>query len=666
MNDLRHTGVTRPGYIALAMTVAAVAGPVHAQPRDLEEIVVTATPINQSLGNVAAAVSVIEQDDIQLARQQLALDESLSRVPGIFMQNRYNFAQDLRVAIRGFGARAAFGIRGIKILVDGIPETLPDGQGSVDSIDLGSTERIEVLRGPSSSMYGNASGGVISITTEAPPEDHVTQIRASAGDYGFRKLQAKVAGTAGAVGYVVSASESELDGYRAQSNAESTQLSARLRFDLRNDQELTTVFNYTDQPVSDDPGGINLAQALADPRSARDLNVSMNGGEALEQTRIGFVYEVPIGQNHSVRLRNHYIWRDFSANLPLLPVNGSGGQVEFDRFYAGFGLTYAYSGQLGGLDNELLIGFDIDSQDDDRMRFDNNFGTRGPLVFDQNEQVESRGIFVQDVLELSDTIALSFGIRFNDVEYDVSDRYFADGFDDSGTLKFSDTSPMLGINVALTDALNIYANFSTSFETPTTTELANSDASGGFNQSLDSQTAENLEVGLRGSFGERNLFEVAVFDIEVDNELLPWESQSGREFFRNAGSSSRTGVEFSLVSEPTSRLRTTLSYTVSDFEFDNYVTFDGDNYSGNDIPGIADSVLFAEITYTHPRGWFASLDAMRVGEQFANDSNSVRVDGYTLANLRIGADFESGSARLSPFVGINNLTDESYFSNIRI
>jgi iron complex outermembrane receptor protein len=628
------------------------------QPRNLEEIVVTATPINQSLGNVAAAVSVIEKDDIQLARQQLALDESLSRVPGVFMQNRYNFAQDLRIAIRGFGARAAFGIRGIKILVDGIPETLPDGQGSVDSIDLGATGRIEVLRGPSSSMYGNASGGVIAVTTEDPPENHETQLRVSAGEYGFRKLQAKIAGTAGSVGYVVSASDSDLDGYRQRSKAENTQLSARLRFDLRNDQELTTVFNYTDQPTSDDPGGINLAQATADPRSARDANIDFAGGEALEQTKIGAVYTIPFGNGHALNARGYYVTRDFTNSLPFL----SGGQVQLDREFIGGGVSYMHSGMLGGRPNELIIGFDFNSQDDDRLRFDNLNGTRGALTFDQNEKVESRGIYIQDVYALSNNVDLSFGVRFDDVEYDISDRFLADGFNDSGSLDFSNTSPMIGISVELTDALNVYANFSTAFETPTTTELATPDDSGGFNAALTSQDAENLEVGLRGALGRHSVFDAALFQIDVDDELLPnGENSAGRDIFINAGSSSRTGLEFSLVSEPTDRLRTTLSYTWSDFEFDDFGAF-----SGNDIPGIADTMLFAEVTYSHPDGWFASLDASWVGEQYANNANTTLVDNYTVANLRIGAQFERRGTRLAPFIGINNLTDETYFSNIRI
>jgi iron complex outermembrane receptor protein len=203
--------------LCIALTATAH-GQTPAEP-PLEEIVVSSMRIETTLARAPMAVSVIGQDDIQLAKQQLALDESLSRVPGIFMQNRYNFAQDLRVSIRGFGARANFGIRGVKILVDGIPETLPDGQGSVDGIDIGATSQIEVVRGPSSSLYGNASGGVIAVTSEFAPEETFADVRLSAGEYGFRKVQVKAGGRTDKVGYLVSLSDSELDGYREQNRA---------------------------------------------------------------------------------------------------------------------------------------------------------------------------------------------------------------------------------------------------------------------------------------------------------------------------------------------------------------------------------------------------------------------------------------------------------------
>ena len=644
--------------------LASAAGTALAQnrPTPLEEVIVTATRIDKPLTEIPAAISVVDQSTIQLGRQQLGLDESLSRVPGVFMQNRYNFAQDLRISIRGFGARANFGIRGIKILVDGIPETLPDGQGSVDSIDIGSTGQIEVLRGPSSSLWGNASGGVISITSEQPPEEPYGEVRASAGSYGFRKVQFKTAAQGDKLGYLFSISDSNLDGYREQSRAENTQLTSRFNVDLGGERNLTAVLSYTDQPVSDDPGGITAAQAAADPRSARDLNISYDGGESLKQTRVGFVFDTPLGSG-TLTARNYYAWRDFQAWLPFT----AGGNVDLDRKFAGGGVSYSLDTMWGDRQNTLVVGVDLDDQDDDRRRFDNLSGLRGPLSFDQNENVRSQGVFIQDDILLSDMISLTIGARYDKVEFNVTDHFLSDG-DDSGDVKLDDISPMFGVSVDLSDSLNLYGTYSTSFETPTTTEFNRPDGLGGFNSSLKPQTARNFEVGLRGDAGNRTRYEVSVFDIKVDDELIPFEvpTAPGRDYFTNAGQSSRRGVEFSLTTNPTDRLAATFSYTHANYEFDRFVDASGNNYAGNVIPGTADDVVFGEITYTHPRGWFASLDALHIGKQYANNSNAAPVDPYTVTDLRFGWDRNSESLVISPFVGINNLLDETYYSNIRI
>jgi iron complex outermembrane receptor protein len=655
--------MTLPSLIGSGTALClALATNAHGQPGVLEEITVSAMRMETSLARVPAAVSVIGKDDIQLARQQLALDESLSRVPGLFMQNRYNFAQDLRVSIRGFGARANFGIRGVKILVDGIPETLPDGQGSVDGIDIGATSQIEVLRGPSSSLYGNASGGVIAVTSENAPEEAFADVRLSGGSYGFRKLQVKAGGQADRVGYLLSLSDSELDGYREQSRAENTQFTGRFDFDLGEEREFMAVVNFTDQPISDDAGGISAAQAAMDPKSARDLNVLYDAGEYLEQSRMGFVYSMPVGDSAEITARNYYVWRDFGGNLPFTDA----GIVDLERFFVGGGISYNREGTLLGRPNQFVFGLDFDDQDDDRKRYDNNTGAQGALTFDQNEAVRSHGLFIQNQVNLSESTDLSFGVRFDEVEFDVTDRFLGDG-DDSGIRKLDDTSPMLGVTVALTDDLIFYSTYSSAFETPTTTEFNNPDGSGGFNPTLNPQTARNLEVGLRGGVSQRHRYEVALFNIKVDDELIPFEvpGSPGRDFFANAGKSQRDGLEFSLISRPTERISTTLSYTYSDFKFDEF-TDGGSNYAGNQIPGTPENVLFGEFNYRDPRGWFGALDVLMVDDQFTNNANSVISDSYTVANLRFGFEKELNGMTVSPFIGINNLFDETYSSNVRI
>ena len=658
----------RPGLAVIIAMPFAAGSIAIAAPSDqgsdettLDEIVVRATRMEKRIDEIPAAISVVTKKDIQLGRQQLGLDESLAAVPGVFIQSPYNFSRDLRIAIRGFGARSAFGIRGIKIIVDGIPESLPDGQGQSDAIDLGSTEQIEVIRGPSSSLYGNASGGVINITSERGPAIPFVETRLSVGAFDFNQFQLKAGGVTGRLNYLVNLSKMEFDGYRAHSQVENTLLNARFTYAFDDESELGIVLNATDQPVAKDPGGIDLAQAQADPTSARQRNVDFDASEVLDQQRFGLTYRKSFGEHHEIRLRNHYVWRDFANKLPF----GGGGATQFERFYVGAGGTYAYHGELWGRPNSLIVGMDLDHQDDDRQRYDNNMGVLGPLIADQNELVTNFGLFLQNEMAVSDDLALTLGLRYDEIEYEVEDKFLSDG-DDSATRTLDEVSPMIGVVYSPFDSANFYATISTAFEAPTTTELANPSGTGGFNADIDPQLATNYEVGIRGTFAGRNRYELSLFTIDVEDELIPFEV-GGRDIYENAGESSRKGVELSFTSEPVDDLRLTFAYTYSDFKFDTFVDDNGNDHSGNAIPGIPENLFRAEVAYTHSSGFYGVIDARYVGEFYANNANSVATDSYTVVNLRTGlADWRLGSWMLSPFVGVNNLTDESYSAEIRI
>ncbi len=661
----------RPGLFFITAAALASAGNVLAEnteiaadPSKLNEIIVRATRMEKRIDQVPAAISAISKRDIQLGRQQVGLDESLAAVPGLFMQDRYNFAQDLRIAIRGFGARSNFGIRGVKIIVDGIPESLPDGQGQSDGIDIGSVEQIEVIRGPSSSLYGNASGGVINITSERGPVEPFLEARLSSGEYGFENVQIKAGGNAGRLNYLVNLSDMKFDGYREHSETENTLLNARFVFAIDDKSEFGVVLNATDQPIANDPGGIDLAQSESAPTTARQRNLDFNTGESLDQQRVGLSYKRSFGEHHEIRLRNYYVRRDFANRLPFT----GGGAVAFDRSFVGGGASYSYDAELWGKPNRLIIGTDIDRQDDDRQRFDNNSGVLGAATLDQNELVKSIGIFAQNEITLNDRLALTVGVRYDEVEFEVEDRFLADG-NDSGNRSLSEVSPMIGISYSAFDSASVYGTISTAFETPTTTELANPSGTGGFNPTVDPQLATNYEVGVRGTIAERHRYEVSLFTIDVEDELIPFElaSQPGRDFFSNAGKSKREGVEVSFISQPLDSLRFSIAYTYSNFEFDQFLDDNGNDFSGNALPGIPDNLFRAEIAYTHTSGFYSTIDVLSVGDFFVNNANSTFNESYQVVNLRAGLDdLKFGQWVLSPFVGINNLADEAYSANIRI
>ena len=632
-----------------------------AQDSGLGPITVTATRVEKNIDEIPAAVSVVGQDDIQLGNEQLGLDESLGGVPGLFMQNRYNFAQDLRASIRGFGARSSFGIRGIKIIVDGIPETLPDGQGSVDGIDLGSAREITVIRGPASSLYGNASGGAILVESEQGPRVPFASGRVSVGEYDFRNAQFKVGGDTGRVNYLLNLSDTSTEGYRDHSDFENTQLNARVETQLEGDSSLLTTLHHTDQPLANDPGGITAEDVDDDRRQARDANENFDAGEALEQTRVGLLYKTGLGEGRELEARVYHVGRDFSNKLPF----ENGGAVELDRSFVGTGLKYTLQGKLGAKANRLLLGFDYDRQDDDRRRFDNLMGTLGAKTFEQNELVTAFGAYLQNETRLSESVELTAGLRYDEIEFDVSDDFLDDG-DDSGKVDFDHVSPMIGVSFKRGDYTRLYATVSTAFETPTTTEFANPDG-GGFNQSLDPQDSTNYEVGIKQQTPSYR-FELALFHIDVDDELTPFElaSQPGRTFFENAGSSTRDGVEIAYSRRLAAQFGLSLAYTYSDFVFDRFSNEDGDEFDGNQIPGIPQDLLYLELKWFGGGGFYASWDVNYTGELYADNANENEVDSSKVHNLRVGHNGFYGDWEVSSFLGVNNLFDEEYNNNIRI
>ena len=774
------------------------------------------------LGDVARSISVVGRERIQNATQLIALDEVLSAVPGLYMQNRYNFAQDLRVAMRGFGARSNFGIRGIKIIVDDIPETVPDGQAQVDSIDLGSAERIEVLRGPASSLYGNASGGVISVVSQLGGTEPFVEGKFAVGELGYEKYQLKAGGQVNRIDYLVNASYQEFEGYREHSASSGTMLNSKTRINFADTDSLTIALNLINQPDEQDPGGIDAAQVAADRRSARAQNVSFNAGEELSQQKLGFVYRTD-RFGGDLLLRNYYVWRDFANRLPFtgggavdlerfsqlggtepfvegqfavgelgyekyqlkaggqvnridylvnasyqefegyrehsassgtmlnsktrinfadtdsltialnlinqpdeqdpggidaaqvaadrrsaraqnvsfnageelsqqklgfvyrtdrfggdlllrnyyvwrdfanrLPFTG-GGAVDLERFFYGVGAQYTLTG-LGSDKFDLTFGFDLDRQDDDRLRFDNNQGVLGALVFDQNEQVDSNGVYAQGTHALNEAWSINAGIRYDDLQYTVTDRFLADG-DASGRRDFSEVSPSISIGYR-TGSNTFFASYSSAFETPTTTELANPDGSGGFNQSIKPQKADNFEIGLRGA--AQNLsYEFAIFQIDLEDELVPFELAAfpGRTFYSNAGSSSRTGVEMAMTWTLAGGFSADVSYTWSEFEFDSFIDDNGNDFSGNQLPGIPEHFGYFGFHYESDRGLTATLESVFSGKLFANTANSVSVSGYAVTNFRMSHEFARDRWAFGPYLGINNIFAEKYNSNVRI
>jgi len=627
----------------------------------LEPITVTARPEEAPGGLLPSARTTVEYDDLQQGRPPAGLDQALARVPGLFLQNPYNFAQDLRISSRGFGARANFGIRGIRLYVDGIPLTLPDGQTSLDSLDPGTIERIEVMRGPASSRYGPSAGGVIEIHTRDGAGPPFVEGRVGLGEYGFRKYRLSAAGHLRSLHFALDLSHLHGDGYRDHSATRSDRLNAKLRWEIDETSDVALILNLTDSPEADDPGALTGTEVRADRRRASARNRLFDAGEVLDQQRIGAVYRKHFGEHHRLTLRGHSTWRDFDNRLPFT----DGGSVDLERLFAGGGLQYAFSGALADHALDLVVGLDAEAQRDDRRRFDNRFGERGGLSLEQDEDVTAYGAYLQGRFEFGGGVRLSAGLRADRVAFDLDDRFGSDG-DDSGHRRIDELSPALGATWSPIAGLDLYARYSTSFETPTTTEFANP-AGGGLNPDLGSATSENFEIGARGRRPGWLRYELAVFRVKVDDELVPFElpGQSGRSFFRNAGRSTRDGVELGLAVGPLRGLRGTVAYTFSDFTYDRHATPAG-VFDGNRIPGIPRHRLFLEAAYRHACGFYAVWDAQYVDDFLADDAGAARTSPYWVSGLRVGQRVRVAGLEVEPYAGVQNLFDRGYDANVRI
>jgi iron complex outermembrane receptor protein len=401
-----------------------------------------------------------------------------------------------------------------------------------------------------------------------------------------------------------------------------------------------------------------------DRQQAAPNNLRFDAGESVDQQQLGLVYRKRFGDRHEIEIANHYVWRQFDGHLPIPRIpDGNRGRIELDRFVAGGGLRYVYADRFFERENRLLLGFEIDAQRDVRKRFDNDFGSRGALRLDQDENVTSFGVYAQDELRLLEDLELTLGIRYDRVDFDVDDGFLDDG-NDGGSLHFDEFRPRAGLLWSPLPAVHAFANVATSFETPTTTELSEPSVSGGFNSDLDAQTAVSYEVGVKGLLRSRLRYEVVGFHIDVDDELVPFEVD-GSDFFENAGRSNRSGLELAADFQVCEGLTASLAYTFSHFEFDRFRTSDG-SFDGNDIPGVPRNQVWGEIAYTHPLGFYGSWEVFFADGIYADNPNAVKSDSYVVSNLRAGFTGRFGGWEIGPFIGLDNLFDEKYDDNIRL
>lgn len=624
--------------------------------------------LRSSIGTGAPyPISVVSGAELTRATAGAFLEEALRAIPGVQIQNRFNFAVGERIAIRGFGARSQFGVRGVRILVDGIPATLPDGQATLDHLDLAGLGRIEALRGPNATLYGNAAGGVLHFRTIDPAlVPAAVTVRSTSGTHGLQTWQANVTGTTGTTGYRVGFSRTEFDGFRrdpvaddgsAYGSAVRSVANATLSFPL-GAGTLRIVANGLDLDA-ENPGSLDQATLEEGDRAARGFNVISGAIKDVQQGQLGASWSGVLGSTTA----DFALWgirRELFNPIP-------GRVIDLNRNAGGFRALFQRSKDTNTGSLSFGAGFEAELQSDARLNFENDGGEPGARILDQHERVRGAGVFVQGRMDFTSGLSLLAGLRYDNINFSVDDNFLADGNpDDSGDRSMDALSPSVGVVVSATPDIEFFGTVARSFETPTTTELANRQSgAGGFNPALEPQTALTFEGGARATIAARWAVEASVFHTKVEDGLVPFEvaSDPGRTFFSNAGEQRHVGWEISLDGRVSRDVSVRVAYTRVDAEFVAFQT-DTDDFSGNDVPGLAPNridgllVLDRGMGFIEVRGLWQDDVPVDNGGEFSSPS-------YFLADLRVGlSDWRIGKTEVVPFVAVANAFNKTYNASV--
>ncbi len=630
----------------------------------LQTIFVKATKIQKPwLKSANSIYNISTENKDQLA--QNSLQEFLVQSPSTFVLNANNRAQDLRISIRGFGSRAAFGIRGVKIIVDGIPETTADGQGQLDNLNLGIIERIEILNNGSSALYGNASGGVINILTTDETAFNQTNQFAHLGlamhSFGGQQYQLTTGKKIKNTSFIVHANHHRGDGYREQSGFQSTNFNARLIHAFSSKSKLEAIINYMDSPQADDPGGVDLAIFESMPTAARDRNVQFKAGESIDQFKASLRYNTIVGNQFELNTYGFYSNRNFYGHLPF----SFGGIIELDRDFWGHGSSLTNSCKKDVFQWKVQAGYELSAQNDDRQRFENLDGEQGNTTLFQDEQFSNVGIYwVNDFTMKNWIINASVRYDFNHIE--AKDKFLSNG-DDSGTIDLNDFNYSLGLAYLLPGSKTIFATYSTSFETPTLNELSNNPDGSGFNANLEAQFANHLELGIKGFIQQKSTFQASVFYVESKNELLPYELENipGRIFYDNVGITERLGLELFIKHPFNEFIATSTNWSFHKYHFSVFF-MEGESLEGNTLPGLPSFQGNIQLDFTPVKQLKLNIQNQFIGKIYANNNNSEYQDTKSILNFSIKYSFEKDRFSLHPYVGINNVLGTKYADNIRI
>ncbi|HBQ3421075.1 TPA: TonB-dependent receptor [Klebsiella pneumoniae] len=651
-----------------------------AQAADEQTMVVTAAPTTVSELDTPAAVSVVNGDEMRQAAPRVNLSESLGAVPGLQVQNRQNYAQDLQLSIRGFGSRSTYGVRGLRIYVDGIPATMPDGQGQTSNIDIGSVDTIEVLRGPFSALYGNSSGGVINVTSQTGTQPPTVEASSYYGSFGTWHYGMKATGAvgdgshAGDVDYTVSTNRFTTHGYRDHSGARKNLANARLGVRINDVSKLTLLLNSVDIKAND-AGGLTADEWRDNPRQS-PRGDQYNTRKNTRQTQAGLRYERQLSAQDDLSVMMYAGERETTQfqsipRAPQLKPSHAGGVIDLTRHYQGIDTRLTHRGELL-VPVTLTAGLDYENMSERRKGYENfvmvngapQYGEQGALRRNERNLMWNVDPYLQTQWQLTDKLSLDAGVRYSSVWFDSNDYYITPGNgDDSGDASYHKWLPAGSLKYALTDAWNVYLSAGRGFETPTINELSyRSDNQSGLNFGLKPSTNDTVEIGSKTRIGN-GLFTAALFQTNTDNEIVVDSSSGGRTSYKNAGKTRRQGMELGLDQQFGESWRLKAAWTWLDATYRTNVCDDA-SCNGNRIPGIARNMGYASFGYQPEQGWYAGIDIRYMSDIMANDENTAKAPSWTVVGLTTGYKWSYGRMDMDLFGRIDNLFDREYVGSV--
>ncbi|HBT6028354.1 TPA: TonB-dependent receptor, partial [Klebsiella quasipneumoniae] len=651
-----------------------------AQAADEQTMVVTAAPTTVSELDTPAAVSVVNGDEMRQAAPRVNLSESLGAVPGLQVQNRQNYAQDLQLSIRGFGSRSTYGVRGLRIYVDGIPATMPDGQGQTSNIDIGSVDTLEVLRGPFSALYGNSSGGVINVTSQTGTQPPTVEASSYYGSFGTWHYGMKATGAvgdgshAGDVDYTVSTNRFTTHGYRDHSGARKNLANARLGVRINDVSKLTLLLNSVDIKAND-AGGLTADEWRDNPRQS-PRGDQYNTRKDTRQNQAGLRYERQLSDQDDLSVMMYAGERETTQyqsipRAPQLKPSHAGGVIDLTRHYQGIDTRLTHRGELL-VPVTLTAGLDYENMSERRKGYENfvmvngapQYGEQGALRRNERNLMWNVDPYLQTQWQLTDKLSLDAGVRYSSVWFDSNDYYITPGNgDDSGDASYHKWLPAGSLKYALTDAWNVYLSAGRGFETPTINELSyRADNQSGLNFGLKPSTNDTVEIGSKTRIGN-GLLTASLFQTDTDNEIVVDSSSGGRTSYKNAGKTRRQGMELGLDQQFGESWRLKAAWTWLDATYRTNVCGDA-SCNGNRIPGIARNMGYASFGYQPEQGWYAGSDIRYMSDIMANDENTAKAPSWTVVGLTTGYKWSYGRMDMDLFGRVDNLFDREYVGSV--